>query len=63
LVREPTLAITCTAPEQRYMGRPFDVCFTVVNKKGRIKDIQTYERAHRADLARKSKAEKFKGKA
>jgi len=25
--------------------------------KGQFKDIQTYERAHRADLARKSKAE------
>jgi hypothetical protein len=24
---------------------------------GRFKDIQTYERAHRADLRRKSKAE------
>lgn len=32
VVREPVLAITCTAPEQRYMGRPFDVCFTVANK-------------------------------
>ena len=32
VVREPALAITCTAPEQRYMARPFDVCFTVANK-------------------------------
>ncbi|HEY5913877.1 MAG TPA: hypothetical protein VJA21_25085 [Verrucomicrobiae bacterium] len=32
VVHEPVLAITCTAPDQRYMGRPFDVCFTVVNK-------------------------------
>ncbi len=32
VVREPALAITCTAPEQRYMGRPFEVCFSVVNK-------------------------------
>jgi len=30
--------------------------------KGRFKDIQTYERAHRADLKRKSKAEKAKTK-
>jgi len=35
--------------------------YAVRDKKGRIKDIQTYERAHRADLARKSKAEKKKG--
>ena len=27
-------------------------------KRGQFKDIQTYERAHRADLKRKSKAEK-----
>jgi hypothetical protein len=26
--------------------------------KGRFKDIQTYQRAHRADLKRKAKAEK-----
>ena len=32
--------------------------YAVRNKKGQFKDIQTYERAHRADLARKSKAEK-----
>jgi uncharacterized repeat protein (TIGR01451 family) len=32
VVHEPVLAISCKAPEQRYMGRPFDVCYTVVNK-------------------------------
>ncbi len=32
--------------------------YAVRDKKGRFKDIQTYERAHRADLAHKSKAEK-----
>ena len=32
--------------------------YAVRNKKGQFKDIQTYQRAHRADLARKSKAEK-----
>ena len=32
--------------------------YAVRNTQGRFKDIQTYERAHRADLARKSKAEK-----
>ena len=32
--------------------------YAVRDEKGRITDIQTYERAHRADLAKKSKAEK-----
>ena len=32
--------------------------YAVRDKNGRFKDIQTYERAHRADLAHKSKAEK-----
>ena len=32
--------------------------YAVRDRKGRFKDIQTYERAHRADLAHKSKAEK-----
>jgi len=40
--------------------------YAVRDKTGRFKDIQTYERAHRADLAHKSKAEiaaaKKKGK-
>jgi hypothetical protein len=31
--------------------------YAVRDKSGRFKDIQTYERAHRADLARKSKDE------
>jgi hypothetical protein len=31
--------------------------YAVRDSKGRFKDIQTYERAHRADLAHKSKAE------
>jgi hypothetical protein len=34
--------------------------YAVRDASGRFKDIQTYERAHRADLARKSKAEKKK---
>ena len=33
--------------------------YAVRDAKGRFKDIQTYERAHRADLARKSGAEKM----
>jgi len=32
--------------------------YAVRDSSGRFKDIQTYERAHRADLARTSKAEK-----
>ena len=31
--------------------------YAVRDAKGRFKDIQTYERAHRADIARSSKAE------
>jgi len=36
--------------------------YAVRDAKGRFKDIQTYERAHRADLAQTSKAEAGKGK-
>lgn len=32
--------------------------YAVRDAKGRFLDIQTYERAHRADLKRKSKKEK-----
>lgn len=32
--------------------------YAVRNADGSFKDIQTFERAHRADLAKKSKAEK-----
>jgi len=32
--------------------------YAVRDKNGRFKDIQTYERAHRADLKKQSKAEK-----
>lgn len=32
--------------------------YAVRDAKGRFKDIQTYERAHRADLMRKAKTEK-----
>jgi uncharacterized repeat protein (TIGR01451 family) len=31
-VVEPVLEIACVAPEERYMGREFDICFTVANK-------------------------------
>jgi hypothetical protein len=34
--------------------------YAVRDAQGRFKDIQTYERAQRADLKRKSKAEKKK---
>jgi len=36
--------------------------YAVRDAKGRFKDIQTYERAHRADLAKTSKAEAGKGR-
>ena len=36
--------------------------YAVRDSKGRFKDIQTYERAHRADLKKKSKKEKGKKK-
>lgn len=32
--------------------------YAIRDKNGRFKDIQTYERAHRADMKKKSKAEK-----
>jgi hypothetical protein len=34
--------------------------YAVRDARGRFKDIQTYERAHRVDLARTSKAEAAK---
>jgi hypothetical protein len=34
--------------------------YAVRDAQGRFKDIQTYERAHRADLAKKSQAETSK---
>jgi DNA-binding protein HU-beta len=33
--------------------------YAVRDSKGRFKDIQTYQRAHAADLRKKSKAEKM----
>lgn len=36
--------------------------YAVRDKSGKFKDIQTYERAHRADLASKSKGEKIVAK-
>jgi hypothetical protein len=36
--------------------------YAVRDASGKFKDIQTYERAHRADLAKTSKAETAKGK-
>lgn len=32
--------------------------YAVRNKKGQFKDIQTYERAHGADVKRRSRAER-----
>jgi len=36
--------------------------YAVRDAKGKFKDIQTYERAHRADIKRKSKTESAKKK-
>ena len=36
--------------------------YAVRDKSGKFKDIQTYERAHRADLARESKSERSKAR-
>jgi len=36
--------------------------YAVRDARGRFKDIQTYERAHRADLAKTSKVEAAKGR-
>ena len=36
--------------------------YAVRDSKGRFKDIQTYERAHRMDLKKKSTSEKSKTK-
>ena len=36
--------------------------YAVRDSKGRFKDIQTYKRAHSADLRKKSKSEGKKGK-
>jgi hypothetical protein len=37
--------------------------YAVRDAKGRFKDIQTYERAHRADLAHRTRAEKARARA
>jgi len=34
--------------------------YAVRDKSGKFKDIQTYERAHRADIKKKSKTERKK---
>jgi hypothetical protein len=36
--------------------------YAVRDESGKFKDIQTYERAHRADMASTSKAERSKAK-
>jgi len=37
--------------------------YAVRDAKGRFKDIQTYERAHRADLAHRTRSEKARARA
>ena len=50
-----TLPMTFRTTHRSSSGKKL---YAVRDKNGRFKDIQTYERAHRADLKRKSKAEK-----
>jgi hypothetical protein len=54
LNREPTMKRTT---HRSSSGKKL---YAVRDAKGRFKDIQTYERASRADQKRKSKAEKRK---
>jgi hypothetical protein len=54
LIREVTLAKARRTTHRSSAGKKL---YAVRDKTGKFKDIQTYERAHRADLARKSKAE------
>ena len=43
LVHQPVLAITCETPAERFLGRPFDVCFTIVNKGDAASAASTVE--------------------
>ena len=56
-VREPVLAVACAAPEQRYMGRPFEVNFTVSSKGDAASAGTVLEVAVPAGLTAKSAAE------
>jgi hypothetical protein len=52
-----------TAPRARrttHRSKSGTKLYAVRDKKGRFKDIQTYKRAHGADIKRKSKKEKSK---
>lgn len=41
-----------------HRSRAGNKLYAVQDKKGRFKDIQTYKRAHGADVKRKSRAER-----
>jgi hypothetical protein len=50
-------AIMAKARRTTHRSKTGKKLYAVRDANGRFKDIQTYERAHRADLARTSKAE------
>jgi hypothetical protein len=56
----PSLPMPVKAKRTTHRSSKGKKLYAVRDAKGKFKDIQTYERAHRADLARKSKAEKKK---
>jgi hypothetical protein len=54
-VQEIFMASTTRTTHRSTAGKKL---YAVRDKQGRFKDIQTYERAHRADLKKKGKGEK-----
>jgi hypothetical protein len=56
-IAEATMASTKRTTHRSSKGTKL---YAVRDKKGRFKDIQTYKRAHSADLRKKSKKEKAK---
>jgi hypothetical protein len=56
-IAETTMAATKRTTHRSSKGTKL---YAVRDKKGRFKDIQTYKRAHSADLRKKSKKEKAK---
>jgi hypothetical protein len=55
LKREATMAKAKRTTHRSSTGKKL---YAVRDSKGRFKDIQTYQRAHSADIKRKSKKEK-----
>jgi uncharacterized repeat protein (TIGR01451 family) len=42
-VHQPILTIACKAPDERFAGRPFDVCYSIANKSDAISGGTTLE--------------------